>query len=144
MGGVVGLSGALESAASVGRTGLADVAGAAIARRAGGNTAPASAGRTGAGAVARFADPAGATGPSQTGTSHSGPGRGGAGPGGRGGPGAEASSAAGGPTADPGGDTAAPRTTTELLDDVDRLVELLQERIMSELERRGARFRREF
>ncbi|MCC6437412.1 MAG: hypothetical protein IT196_20450 [Acidimicrobiales bacterium] len=40
-----------------------------------------------------------------------------------------------------GGDTSKLRTTTELLNDVDELVELLEERIVAQLERRGLRFR---
>ncbi|MCC6438869.1 MAG: hypothetical protein IT196_27850, partial [Acidimicrobiales bacterium] len=44
-------------------------------------------------------------------------------------------------TVDPATDRTPRRTTTELLNDVDQLVDLLEERIVAQLERRGLRFR---
>jgi hypothetical protein len=47
------------------------------------------------------------------------------------------------PAAEPSGEPAA-KSATSVLDDLDRLVDLLEDRIIVELERRGGRFRREF
>ncbi|MEZ5411511.1 MAG: hypothetical protein R2761_25995 [Acidimicrobiales bacterium] len=61
-----------------------------------------------------------------------GPTGGGGDPAGSGGPGGPA----GQPAADP-----APTPAASAFDDIDRLVEILEERLLAELERRGARFR---
>jgi len=107
-------------------------------RRPGGDPTPGALNLAGGGrppapqpAVTASAQPADQTGGGATPPGPAGGGGGGGGNGGSGGPAAQ-------PAAEP---AAPPPPTTSAFDDIDRLVELLEERLLAELERRGARFR---